>query len=905
MIQRRDLDDEMLALIRRVARSLSRGDSHLAEDLEQETILTALSSRPRDPRFMEPWLRKIAWNRLFTHRAREARSKRHGERVGDPETPMCGPEADPAEETARQELRRELRKRVADLPEIYRSAVTMRVLEGRPPRVVARELALPVETVRTRVRRGLELLRADIGGEDRWAGLRAALASLPFFRRSKLIAAVGLVSAAGVAVALQPSESGPSPGGPHDRALLASGDPAREPVLAPSHCTREVIGDTAIEVVASPAAPGDASVQEERAFVIQVVDASGAPSPETDVFAQWDLGLTDRRHLGQTNADGKLSIRVPVDGCWLAARGAPGLLSDAIYLDQPSLGWGAPVRLELKERAVAWVQVDGSDSEESDLSVQLWPSDVRKKMQLRPDSGLFGLSSWVPAWTQGENLYGLAWGDYRKCIVVSRGDETLWWGPLSSRKAAPPEAIDLRSAWEVTGRVLTSDGLPVEGYPVFVPSDPEAGSRRHGQSIVTGADGQFRVGAMAMPAARILIGRDLELPAVEPMDGTGLRSVDLGDIDLGRLNVDQETLVSITGFHGPVEVSAIHNDESKLWTGYRLAHPDCKRIIGLGDDASDVVQEGRVRIPESSEDLASVVITGVDPTSGETVRLFHYRPIQRPLPTEIHVEGPLPALGTIILENPSHGRSGRLLLVERRSGFRRYVDIPGRVAGMAGQGVRVPVSPGLWDLFFLSPDGPILTRRAVTIDPGSTHDFGVFSEPAGTVQFDWTQVEQGGDPYDSVMVRWLRRGEVIASEAVPRGQLSERWASRVEIPHDYRLVASVAGDSFSGFVRVVENQRATLTPAKDLIVLSVKVRMERKAPGFPAGTIDLFDSTGKLVERRTVDGDATGRRYRMMAPPLEGMSVKAEFHGRRFEGSVGVDQRQRIGSVVLRPVPPK
>jgi RNA polymerase sigma factor (sigma-70 family) len=52
---------------------------------------------------------------------------------------------------------------VLSLSEPIRSTIVLRYLEDLPPREVARRLGVPIETVRSRSRRGLEDMRATLG----------------------------------------------------------------------------------------------------------------------------------------------------------------------------------------------------------------------------------------------------------------------------------------------------------------------------------------------------------------------------------------------------------------------------------------------------------------------------------------------------------------------------------------------------------------------------------------------------------------------------------------------------------------------------------------------------------------------------------------------------------------------
>jgi RNA polymerase sigma-70 factor (ECF subfamily) len=158
----RDLVVAHAPYVRALARQLVF-DGHLAEDLEQDVLLAALENAPRDPRSLRAWLAAIVRHlaakafRARTRRAdRELASAREGGAVPTPE-----------EILAREDLRRSLVEHVLALDEPVRAAMILRFLEELPPREIARRLGVPVETVRTRIKRGLDLLRVRLDREHR------------------------------------------------------------------------------------------------------------------------------------------------------------------------------------------------------------------------------------------------------------------------------------------------------------------------------------------------------------------------------------------------------------------------------------------------------------------------------------------------------------------------------------------------------------------------------------------------------------------------------------------------------------------------------------------------------------------------------------------------------------------
>jgi len=169
--------DALLAhagFVRCVARAALRGDAEV-DDVVQETWLAALQSAPRRPGALRAWLGGIARRQAANRVRREIASRRRDAVAARPDR---APPA--AEVAARVELGRRLVDAVLTLDEPYRQAVLLRYYEDLPPREIARLLDLPVETVRTHVKRGLERLRARLDRSlgDRPGGSPAALAFL-------------------------------------------------------------------------------------------------------------------------------------------------------------------------------------------------------------------------------------------------------------------------------------------------------------------------------------------------------------------------------------------------------------------------------------------------------------------------------------------------------------------------------------------------------------------------------------------------------------------------------------------------------------------------------------------------------------------------------------------------------
>lgn len=150
------LDSTDLTWLTGLARALL-GESHAADDLVQETAVAALegSLPPGEPR--RAWLGSVA-RRLAARRFRgDARRERREEVAARAEALP-----DSAELVEKAEVAEHVTAAARRLPEPFRRTILLRFLEGMTPEEIAREEGSPADTVRWRVRRGLELLREEL-----------------------------------------------------------------------------------------------------------------------------------------------------------------------------------------------------------------------------------------------------------------------------------------------------------------------------------------------------------------------------------------------------------------------------------------------------------------------------------------------------------------------------------------------------------------------------------------------------------------------------------------------------------------------------------------------------------------------------------------------------------------------
>lgn len=136
------------------------------DDLVQDVLLSALQREQR-PHSLRAWLATVARNRA-------ARLRRRGEARRERERATAerdGAEPGTADAVAAFALHRSVVEAVTQLREPYRGALLLRYWEDLQPTEIARRLGVPVETVRTRLKRATAQLREKL---DDGHGTRAA-----------------------------------------------------------------------------------------------------------------------------------------------------------------------------------------------------------------------------------------------------------------------------------------------------------------------------------------------------------------------------------------------------------------------------------------------------------------------------------------------------------------------------------------------------------------------------------------------------------------------------------------------------------------------------------------------------------------------------------------------------------
>ena len=153
-------------LVRRTSRLvyarlyLETGDAHQAEDLLQDTLLTAFRTLAQldEPAKFRPWLLRIAQNQAIDAARRTMRLKR------TPNELRPYPNAAPApdEQAELVEQRQQVLSVLRTLPEEYRLPLTLRYLAGADHDTIQLQMGLTNGSLRGLLHRGLKLLRTEL-----------------------------------------------------------------------------------------------------------------------------------------------------------------------------------------------------------------------------------------------------------------------------------------------------------------------------------------------------------------------------------------------------------------------------------------------------------------------------------------------------------------------------------------------------------------------------------------------------------------------------------------------------------------------------------------------------------------------------------------------------------------------
>jgi RNA polymerase sigma-70 factor (ECF subfamily) len=197
--------DEVVAharFVRALAGELARDDGE-ADELAARVMAEAIARRPEAGPGLRVWLHTVV-QRLFL------RARRDDERRGRRERAAARPASPPAtvDLVAEMELQRAIGDAFEELEEPLKSTLFRRYFHDETPTRIAQETAVPLATVKSRLQRGLQRLRARLderqhGGREAWCAVAIGLAGrgVPLAKASSLVgSAVAAALIVGVAL---------------------------------------------------------------------------------------------------------------------------------------------------------------------------------------------------------------------------------------------------------------------------------------------------------------------------------------------------------------------------------------------------------------------------------------------------------------------------------------------------------------------------------------------------------------------------------------------------------------------------------------------------------------------------------------------------------------------------------
>ncbi|HEX6883393.1 MAG TPA: sigma-70 family RNA polymerase sigma factor [Planctomycetota bacterium] len=457
--------------VRALARSLLR-DGHAAEDVAQETWVAALE-RGSAAMTWPAWLAGVVRKRAGKHargQARRTRRERLAARVE--ELPS------EAEILAREAARARVVAAVLALDEPYRGSVLLRFFEGLPPRAIAARQGVPVETVRTRLRRALDVLRArlerEYGDREAWSAALLPWASTGGAAASSLgpamVVLIALV-ASGVALALRIAR-------PRSADEPAAASVAQWPVEASGRAPEGTVAARtqarSLETVDEPAA---ARMVEAGGLRLAVHWSDGTPAP--GIQARVESSLVDspffRARRGATDGDGALLLRdLPVGPAQVTLDRDWGQRVEIVAGVEAELALTLPRGLD-----VEGVVVDASGTPVA--GAELWLADINaftgSFVATTGIGGRFALRSCAA----GQELGAFAPGHAPSLLVPLRGEK-------GSR--VDIRLVLLGPGGEIAGTVRGPSGEPMADAQVLVGSDRHTFRRAFvsGEGELAGSD---------------------------------------------------------------------------------------------------------------------------------------------------------------------------------------------------------------------------------------------------------------------------------------------------------------------------------------------------------------------------------------------------------------------------------
>jgi RNA polymerase sigma-70 factor (ECF subfamily) len=433
--------DELLRhqeFVRRLAFELVR-DAARADDLVQDAWVQALERPPRAMATARAWFRTVLRNLAVRGAREQSRRERREHAAARAEA-----QPSPLDIGERRAHEQELVRAVEALREPYRSAVFLRWFEDLSPRAIAAREGVPVATVKTRLRRALELLREAL---ERSQGPRAWALALVRLARPEPVAAplavpavVAAIVLGGGAIWLLGGERREL-GEPEVLAALGRTTPV-DPVTSVSELSSPVMAEATprVTVVEAETQPARSAAQTQESAPAPHAEEDHPPIvlPGRVLFSDGNGAAGARvvlgRYTAQADSSGRFALEIDSNPPELRERTPYG---------------GSPADLEGDAPLVAFL--DGwVPSLLADVGARVWRAREEKSVDLEPVDLVLG------------------------------GPALEIHGTVLDRTRVPAEG------W----RLELLDGTPAsrDRYRPFSLEEIASGARTH---VATGSDGRF------------------------------------------------------------------------------------------------------------------------------------------------------------------------------------------------------------------------------------------------------------------------------------------------------------------------------------------------------------------------------------------------------------------------------
>jgi RNA polymerase sigma factor (sigma-70 family) len=934
---------EHSAFVRALARGLLCDESRL-DDVVQQTWLAAIEKPPREARSLKTWLGSVALNFARKSRREESRRAAREERSARLESPI-----DPLDVLARESAIRAVVDAVFALREPYRTVVVLRFYDDLPPAEIAKRLGVPVETVRTRLKRAIARLRSDLdhshdGDRSAWALALAPFAGLAATRANSAVLAgqaasrggrrsSGAIAAApvvlliaGIALwSLWPRSDSVRDAAPAARvAPTPATEPSDAPLVAGAGASTEriararVAAGTGALVAKLRFEDGGDPAAGVRARVVPLEEARSQPLP----------------------AGHRLDRVTGEDGSFRADGLAPGdyrLVFDRMEIEAlVSVRSGGEATIDVQvPRGITLdgvvCDVAGHPLPRSQvLLFSPFPSDCGAVVGEAAADGTFRVRSISRSGWLAARAPGFA---------------------LSALVALPPHTIRTQTirlvasacGGAIAGIVTDDGGQPLAGACVIASGDPAGGANERAAGALTAEDGTFHLDGLAEGDATVVVTapgfapwiseqsvRERETPRVTARLARGARlagsvreasgepvsraRVDVRSAAFPRAPLVLSALTTAAGEfvveHAPLGAihASVDDDDSD-----DEAHRSFFARIGGGFSAADGsfrvghVYEGSLVAPRTDRESLGEAAADFVCAEGEAIRWDATLDRGRELRGRLIDETGAPlASWTVVATPPGRGPADR---TDRRSAVS---DVAGRFAVPNCADVEYRIEIFEPDAFAFNPCWTVAGSR-----PGASD--AVIRVPSSARASAWVRgrlVQADGSAAAGVAVSVRPKSAMLVVNRRPTDASGEYRIGPLP-PGDYDVLARLPGIGETlragvalGVGETLDLGTIVLRPGGSLLASL------RRDDGRPLGRPDIwiFDATRATYSRPSLDGDVVrvdslppGRWFFSVSPSVDSDVACAEFP---FEIRSGAETALAIAlcgdePVVLRFVEPE